>query len=117
MGCVMKYKKITKAELFTFMAKRDTDFMLYGLSPFGGVLPVKYIAQSLGTSVYQVRKNMRSLSDEGLVKLNTYNYSDEYDCYPPVKMYSLTQKAREQEEVKELAKICEDEIKKIFEAS
>lgn len=100
----MKYKKISKEELFTFMAKRDVDFMLYALSPFGGVLPLRGIAQIMGTSIYQVRKYITLLANEGLVQLETYHYMDEYDCFPPVTMYKLSEKAREREDVQRLKK-------------
>lgn len=106
----VKYKKITSEDLFKLMATRNADFMLWGLSIAGPALPIHAIANRLETSIHQVKKCMKELKAKGLVKIETFNFSDEYDSYPPVKMFVLSKKAQELEEVKAIDKQVEKEI-------
>lgn len=108
-------KEITSEELLNWMAEKQSDFMMYGFSPYDpGVYPVRHIAKMLGTSVYRVRKCLERLKAEELVELGIYNYSDEYECFPPVKMYRLTKKAWQLPNIKKIEKSVEKKILEHF---
>lgn len=98
-------------ELLFWMAERQSDFMMCtGSAIDPGVYPVRLIAESLNLSVYKVRKLIKELSNDGMLVLRKYNYSDEYDNYLPVKMWALSKKAWELDEVKQIKKQVEKEI-------
>lgn len=102
-------------ELLMWMAERQSDFMsCAGSQVDPGVYPVRLIAKSLNLSVYKTRKLVKKLSDDGMLVLRKYNYSDEYDVYPLVKMWALSDKAWELEEVKEIKKRVEKDILEHF---
>lgn len=104
------YHKLEEHELFTYMAERDSDFMLAGLSATEGALPVWALARKFNTSKWRVRCHLKELQKKGLVELKAYNYSDEYETYPPVRMFTLTDKARELDEVKVIADLVKSKI-------
>lgn len=108
-------KLISSEELLNWMAEKQSDFMMYGFSYYEpGVYPVRHIAKQLDTSVYRIRKCLVQLKSEGLVELGVYNRSDEYECFPPVKMYRLTKKAWKLPRIKKIEKEIERKILKHF---
>lgn len=69
-----KYKKITEKEVYLMMRGIKIDPMCcgYGIS-------AKMIARSLSTSIYQARKQLNALREQGAVKLTEYH--DVCTCY------------------------------------
>ena len=53
----MKYKKISKEDVYKKMVNISTDFW----SPIGGVISLVNLANLLGTSRYQVKKYINEL--------------------------------------------------------
>lgn len=51
---------------------------------------------------YRIRKALRQLRDEGLLKYAHVKIYDGYDLYPPINGYLITQKARETDAFKSI---------------
>ena len=61
--------------------------------------PSTVIAEELGMSVYQVRKELKRLKELGLIASTIYCGTDEYSTYA-VRGYTITDKAKGTEEYK-----------------
>lgn len=70
----MKYNKITKEQLFQFMIENRLTADFYEM-----IFTSKFIASRLKTSVYQVRKYLKELVNDGLIKYECkimYDYGE-----------------------------------------
>lgn len=96
----MKYKKISKGDVYKRMVGISLNFM----NPTGGAINIKNLAHLLNTSRYQVKKHIDELKKDELVELKciAIPYDEhESDPYPPYWGYVLTEKARQTEYYKE----------------
>jgi response regulator of citrate/malate metabolism len=86
----MKYNKITKDQLFRFMIDNRLTADFYEI-----LFSAKKISKYMNTSVYQARKYLRELSNEGKIKYECQIHHDygEYgvieETYPPICGYRV----------------------------
>lgn len=93
----MRYKKISKEDVFNLLVGTSLDFM----NQMEGCISIKELSRLLKTSRYQVKKYMDELKRDNLVELRYYllpittNYDYELEYRPPYWGYVLTNKGRE----------------------
>ena len=88
----------TKAELFSLMCSTTASIMNY----YTDLISIPAIAQIFNTTKYRVRKLMKELESEGLVKSGHEScYSDYNEQYYIVRGFCLTRAARETPEYKD----------------
>lgn len=97
-----KYKKVSKDDVLKKFYDLQTKFWEVGCFVDG--LSVNFLADSMGTSTYQIRKAYKQLAEEGYLKLEKVPTAfEEYDNglyiesnpYLFCKTYTLTQKAKD----------------------
>lgn len=113
----MKYLKIDKDVLFFLMCEIDVDIMNAGYP-----ISIPNCAELLKTSKYQVRKYMKELEKEGLVKSvciyydgrPDYETGELWDDARIMKGWELTEKGRQTEMRKERSKNMSRIIKEVW---
>lgn len=97
-----KYKKVNDMEVLK--AYYDIQNKYNSVGWWADYLPAEYLAKELGTSIYQIRKAYKQLSQKGLIKLEKYPcYFEEYynglydETYPVLytNTYVITEKGKE----------------------
>lgn len=89
-----RYQKISRERLLSLMINISVSVC----NPTD-VISVPVIARYLKTSRYQVRKYMKELESDGLVKTGVMLYGDD-ECALPIRGFCITDKARGLEEYK-----------------
>ena len=96
----MKYKKISKDDVYKVLVNVRID-----ISGFNCINLVN-IASFLDTSRYQVKKYIKELKNDGMVKLIYFSYIDYYgeENIPPYWGYRLTEKGEDTDYFREAEK-------------
>lgn len=87
----MKYSKINKDDVLKFLC-----------TTCGYPCPAHFIAEIRNTSMYQVRKNLKQLKEEGYVKIISISVGDDFNL--PYRGFHITDKTRETEIYKQASK-------------
>ena len=113
----MKYRKIDKDVLFFLICEDAVDIMSYGYP-----VSIPNYAELLKTSKYQVRKYMKELEKEGLVKSvcmyydgrPDYETGELYDEPKILRGWEITEKGRQTEMCKQRSENMSKIIKEVW---
>jgi len=92
----MKYNKITEQDVLKKICK-----VVYWNFTHDICRPCD-ITWSLKTSRYQVNKHIKSLKEKGLIEYKSAPCYDEYDTYPPINGWTLTEKGKKTNEYQKI---------------
>lgn len=94
----MKYRQISESDVLTEMCQETAAQVPYGYTDALSSVDIAYV---LNTSRYQVRKHIKSLIEQGLVKSKCESCYAEYkDHFVIVKGYALTELGKQTDEYK-----------------
>ena len=85
----MGYRKVTEIDVF-----KKICFFCTASACFYSIGQPKYITESLRTSRYQVNKHIKALKEKGMIEYKSIHCPDEYEIYPPINGYIVTEKGK-----------------------